>query len=498
MKISISIVSTIFAISLFWGCGDDNPANITNEKSSRLDLYNTTGAESYDGGTGDIATGENYHEYAENPFISTSDEDQSTFSVDADGGAYANMRRFMYYGQKPPAASVRIEEFINYFTFDYQDPTDGENVALNAEIADCPWNNRHHLMRIGLKGVSIPDSDLPSANFVFLIDVSGSMNSPEKLGILKTGFKRMTDNLRATDRVAIVTYAGSAAVLLNSTYGDQKQDIKAAIDQLGAGGSTAGAEGIITAYDIAEDNFIAGGNNRVILGSDGDFNVGPSSTDELIELIEEKRESGIYLTVLGVGGGNLNDHMMEQIANKGNGNYEYIDNAEQVEKVFVHERSKFYSVAKDCKFQLTFNQGKVDSFRLIGYENRMLENDDFEKDTVDAGEIGAGQTITAMYELVLKDASSGKYAQFDFRYKRPNETSSVLLQKEVILTPQAFAFSSENMKFAAAITAYGLVLRESDYKGNATKELIQGISNGGYTYDPNGYRGEFLEILRGL
>ncbi|MCP4176685.1 MAG: VWA domain-containing protein [bacterium] len=299
--------------------------------------------------------GENYKEYDENPFVKVVNQPVSTFSVDADGASYANMRRFLYLGQTPPKASVRIEEYINYFTFDYDEPETGENVSLNSEVATCPWNSEHHLIRVGMKGKTIPENELPNSNYVFLIDVSGSMNSPDKLGILKTGFKLMTDNLSDNDRVAIVTYAGEVGVLLSSTNGDEKEKIKQAIDKLGADGFTAGAAGISTAYEIALENFVINGNNRVILGTDGDFNVGISSTEELISLIEEKRESGVYLTVLGVGGGNLNDHMMEQIANKGNGNYEYIDNASQIQKVFVNEKAKFYTVAKDSKIQITFN-----------------------------------------------------------------------------------------------------------------------------------------------
>jgi len=439
---------------------------------------------------------EKYKGEPENPFVDVSEEPVSTFSVDADGGSYSNTRRFLYFGQKPPKESVRIEEYINYFTFDYDEPVAGENVSLNSELATCPWNSEHYLLRLGMKGMTIPDEELPDANYVFLIDVSGSMNSPEKLGILKSGFKLMVDNMRDQDRVAIVTYAGSAGVLLESTYGDEAGKIKDAIDQLGAGGSTAGAEGIITAYEIAEDNFIPGGNNRVILGSDGDFNVGPSSVDELVELIEEKRESGIYLTVLGVGTGNLNDHMMEQIANKGNGTYEYIDNAKQLKKVFVYERSKFYSVAKDSKIQVTFNEDMVQQYRLIGYENRSLDSSDFENDTTDAGEIGAGQTITAMYELVLeKTDGSGKYAQFDFRYKKPEVAESRLLQHEVSMVPVAMTEASENMRFAAAVTCFGLLTRESEYAGDADKAMVIDLAAGALTFDPGEWRDEFVDMV---
>lgn len=478
---------TIFFLGIFFlfSCSEaDDNINYT-------DLASNAYMENYE---------DNYHEkyedYEENPFIKVSDQPVSTFSVDADGGSYSNMRRFLYLGQTPPKASVRIEEYLNYFTFDYAEPINGENVSLNSEIASCPWNTDHYLMRLGMKGKTIPENELPNSNYVFLIDVSGSMNSPEKLGILKSGFKTMTDNLKSQDKIAIVTYAGEAGVLLPSTYGDEKAKIKAAIDKLGAGGSTAGAAGIETAYEIAEENFIQDGNNRVILGSDGDFNVGPSSTDELVELIEEKRESGIYLTVLGVGSGNLNDHMMEQIANKGNGNYEYIDNANQIQKVFTHEFGKFFTVAKDSKIQLTFNENRVDSYRLIGYENRSLENEDFENDSTDAGEIGSSQTITALYELVLTDGMTNeKFAQFDFRYKKPNASESQLIKHEVNSTAQDISASSENMKFAAAVGGLGLIMKQSEYKGYASKELVIDLLENSVSFDPFGYRQEFVELV---
>ena len=440
--------------------------------------------------------GEKYKDYDENPFIKVADQPISTFSVDADGGSYANMRRFLHLGQTPPKESVRIEEFINYFTFDYKEPAKDENVSLESEISNCPWNTEHHLLRLGMKGLTIPADKLPNSNYVFLIDVSGSMNSPDKLGVLKTGFKTLVDNLSDRDRIAIVTYAGQAGVLLESTYGDEREKIKSAIDKLGAGGSTAGAAGIITAYEIAERNFIPNGNNRVILGSDGDFNVGPSSTEELIKLIEEKRDKGIYLTVLGVGGGNLNDYMMEQIANKGNGNYEYIDNAKQIEKVFTHEILKFYTVAKDSKIQITFNPNKIDSYRLIGYENRKLEKEDFENDSTDAGEIGSAQTITALYELVLIDKpDEEKYAQFDFRYKKPNETESRLITHEINSVPKEIMSSSENMRFATSVAGLGLLMKQSQYKGTLTKQMVLDLGRGAVSFDPNGYRKEFIDLV---
>lgn len=440
---------------------------------------------------------EKYKEYQENPFIKTSDQAISTFSVDADGGSYANMRRYMHLGQTPPKASVRIEEYLNYFTFDYQEPESDENVALNSELSTCPWNNEHLLMRIGMKGKSIPKDELPNSNYVFLIDVSGSMNAPSKLGILKAGFKTMVDNLRDQDKIAIVTYAGEAGILLHSTHGDEKEKIKDAIDKLGAGGSTAGAAGIQTAYDIAFDNFIPDGNNRVILGSDGDFNVGPSSTDELVALIEEMRETEIYLTVLGVGEGNLNDHMMEQIANKGNGNYEYIDNAKQLQKVFTDEIGKFFTVAKDSKIQITFNTEVVDSYRLIGYENRALENQEFENDSTDAGEIGSSQTITAIYELLLADNPSNEnFATFDFRYKKPSEDQSRLITHLINEQPSEIHSSTDNMKFAAAVVGFGLLMKQSEYKGTANKQMIIELSDDVTQFDPFGFRQEFINLVK--
>lgn len=484
MKTKLTVPVCCFLIALFAACNQVDDSYIVGEWSMNEGPYD-----------------EKYEDYGENPFIQTADEAVSTFSVDADGGSYTNMRRYLNLGQLPPTASVRIEEYLNFFTFNYAEPQAGENVALNSELAACPWNDNHHLLRLGIKGKTIPVNELPYSNYVFLIDVSGSMNSPEKLGVLKSGFKTLVDNLRDQDRMAIVTYAGSAQVLLKSTHGDEKQKIKNAIDKLGAGGSTAGAAGISTAYEIAVENYIPDGNNRIILGTDGDFNVGPSSTDELVKLIEEKRKSGIYLTVLGVGGGNLNDQMMEKIANNGNGNYEYIDNASQIEKVFTHELSKFYTVAKDAKLQLTFNPSMVKAYRLIGYENRALKNEDFEKDTVDAGEIGAGQTITALYELELmpqapEKLAVEKFAQFDFRYKMPNVTESRLLSHEVSsYALQPIETASENIRFAASVAGFGMLIKESEYAGTLNIAMVKQLATSAVSFDPNGYRNEYLELL---
>jgi len=446
------------------------------------------------------AYGERYKDYDENPFLAVADNPVSTFSIDADGASYSNMRRFINLGQRPPKEAVRIEEFINYFTFEYNEPAGEESVALNSEVAKCPWNTEHLLMRVGIKGKSIPEGQLPPSNYVLLIDVSGSMNSPDKLGILKTGFITMIDNLKNDDQVAIVTYAGSAKVLLSSTSGREKNKIKDAINGLTANGSTAGYDGLSTAYSIAKDNFVEGGNNRIILGSDGDFNTGPSSVDELVKLVEEKRDEGIFITVLGVGGGNLNDHMAEQIANKGNGTYEYIDNAEQIEKVFINEKSKFYTIAKDCKIQLTFNAEKVESYRLIGYENRLLNNEDFEDDKKDAGEIGVGQTITAIYEIapakVGTEENITHFAEFEVRYKKTDENTSRLIYEKIISEVAEIAQASENMRFVTAVTAFGLILRESEYKGTVSKEMVLGMAEGATSFDPHGYRKQFIELVK--
>lgn len=488
----IKLLISLILLVLLTNCEETVPDKNLNESAMYMNALCAAG------GTGmeDPGSSEKYKDYEENPFIKVSEQPVSTFSVDADGGSYSNMRRFLYQGQTPPKASVRIEEYINYFTFNYTEPRSSENVSINSEVTTCPWTDGHHLIRIGIKGKTIPENELPNSNYVFLIDVSGSMNSSGKLGILKAGFKRMVDNIRDKDKIALVTYAGSAGVLLESTFGDEKEKIKSAIDQLGAGGSTAGAEGIITAYEIAKKNFINGGNNRVILGSDGDFNVGPATTEELVELIEEKRESGIYLTVLGVGEGNLNDHMMEQIANKGNGNYEYIDNVKQIQKVFVHEKAKFYTVAKDSKIQITFNPKRVHSYRLIGYENRSLNEQDFEDDTKDAGEIGATQTISALYEVVLEEnGSNEKFAQFDFRYKKPDIPKSRLLRHEIKSAPKDIFQSSENMRFLASVTGFGLIMKQSEYKGEVSKEMVLKLGRNATGFDSHDYKKEFLELV---
>ena len=413
-------------------------------------------------------------EIAENPWINTSEEPISTFSIDADGGSYANIRRQLEANRFPSPDIVRTEEIINFFQMDYPEPGVEHPISLNGEIANCPWNAENKLLRIGIKGKYIARQEMPPANFVFLIDVSGSMSSPDKLDLLKEGFKIYTDYMRPEDLISIVTYSGSWDIILSPTPGNQKEIIKSAIDRLSAGGSTNGEGGINQAYALAESSFIPGGNNRIILGTDGDFNIGVSTQDELVELIEEKRETGIFLSVLGVGTGNYRDSQMEQIANNGNGNYEYIDDIEQAEKVFVEEFGKFYTVAKDVKIQIDFDPNLVYKYRLIGYENRILGTEDFLDDTKDAGEIGADQRVTALYEIQTSQSLSvfDPSITVDFRYKLPDSDNSKGLNLDIFNQNTPFNNASENTRFAAAAAGYGLLLRDSEYKGSLSCCLL--------------------------
>lgn len=451
-------------------------------------------------GSFDIAlSGDVYSESEENPFLDVAETPVSTFSIDADGASYSNIRRFLNVDkQLPPKGAVRTEELINYFNLDYEFTEQAHPISLNGEVCDSPWGDTNKLIRIGIKGKKIPDEELPPANFVFLIDVSGSMASEDKLDLLKNGFNYFVDQLSDADRVAIVTYAGTAGVVLDSTPGSDKQAIKNAIDSLGSGGSTAGAQGIVTAYEIAQQHMIAEGNNRIVLGTDGDFNVGPSSQEELVSLIEQKRELGIYLTVLGVGRGNLHDAQLEQIANNGNGTYEYIDSLEQLKKVFVYDYSRFYAVATDVKVQIKFNPENVKSYRLIGYENRVLNEEDFEDDSRDAGEIGANQNITALYEIVPadnQDALSSPAFTIDFRYKLSVNDASTPLELEIFDEGNAFSQSSDFMKFTAATASFAMLLTGSIYKGSSSYDNIMSwLDETGLT-DEHGFKGEFKTLV---
>ena len=453
----------------------------------------------YDGGmTGEPVentSGDQFEEFADNPFISTSEEPTSTFSIDADGASYAYMRSYLSKGQFPDKSSVRIEEFLNYFTFDYSEPTDA--VGINAEIGGCPWNPDHYLLRLGLKGKSISQEDMAPANYVFLVDVSGSMSSDDKLPLLKSALLTLVDELNPTDRVSLITYSGSVQCLLESTQAMHAGKIKSAIRSLGAGGSTAGGAAIKMAYEEALRNYIVGGNNRIIMGTDGDFNVGVTNTDSLLNMVSRYADQGIYLTMCGFGTGNWNDAMMEKVSNRGNGTYYYIDCEDEFMKIFVHDRMQLQAVANDTKCQVTFDSTRVAQYRLIGYENRVMANEDFDDDTKDAGEIGAGQTITALYEIVPTDAQWGDYkpwAKFDCRYKEQLGLSSKKLSLDVYYENS----KSENLTFAAGVAAYGMLLRNSEYKGTANLEMVKQLIGSSLTYDPKGYRQGLLDLLNHL
>ncbi|WP_428667870.1 YfbK domain-containing protein [Runella sp.] len=463
---------------------------------------------------------EEYKSLNENIFHDAKKNPLTTFSVDVDRAAYSNVRRMLNLGQFPQRDVVRIEEMVNYFEYDYPQPKGEHPVAIQTEISDSPWNKGLKLIHIGLQAKTIPTDNLPASNLVFLVDVSGSMNQANKLPLVKEAFKLLVDQLRPNDRVAIVVYAGAAGTVLSSTPGNQTATIKDALDKLSAGGSTAGGEGIKLAYKIAQENFIKGGNNRVILASDGDFNVGVSSEGELQQIVEEKRKSGVYFSVLGFGMGNYKDNKMETIADKGNGNYAYIDNLQEAQKVFVHEfGGTLFTVAKDVKLQLEFNPKFVKGYRLIGYENRMLKNEDFHDDKKDAGEMGSGHTVTALYEIIPAGVESAYLAKVDdlkyqkptetannsasdevltikLRYKQPDSEVSKLFEVPVRDTHTPFARTSANFRFATAVAEWGLLLRKSEFKGAATYEQVIQTAQNALAKDPEGYRSEFIRLVK--
>ncbi len=461
---------------------------------------------------------EDYDGIVENRFLGVAGNPLSTFSIDVDAASYSNVRRFISQGAMPPPGSVRIEEMINYFQYDYALPEGKEPFAIHTEISAAPWNPQHKLVMISLQGAKIPADHLPPSNLVFLIDVSGSMEHPNKLPLVKQSMKMLTDQLRESDRVAIVVYAGNAGVVLPATSGADKQTIKNAIDNLQAGGSTAGGAGIKLAYTIARENFKAGGNNRVILCTDGDFNVGESSDAAMETLIEKERESGVFLTVLGYGMGNYKDNKMQKLANKGNGNHAYIDNASEAKKVLVHEfGGTLFTIAKDVKLQVEFNPSKVQAYRLIGYENRMLQTEDFNDDKKDAGELGSGHTVTAFYEIIptgvksdfLKKTDDLKYQEttakgnrgsaemlnVKFRYKKPDGNTSRLIEHPVADQVVEIKNTSDNFRFAAAVAEFGMLLRNSQYKQGASYNNVLALAGSATGNDKEGYRKEFIELV---
>jgi len=461
---------------------------------------------------------EEYDHIIENKFLSVMQQPLSTFSIDVDRASYTNVRRFIESGSLPPKGAVRIEEMINYFDYNYQPPTNEEPFAVYTEIASCPWNAKHKLVQIGLQGKKISTDSLPKSNLVFLVDVSGSMAEPNKLPLVQQSLNLLTDQLREDDNVAIVVYAGSAGLVLPSTPGSEKKKIKEAIDALNADGSTAGGEGIKLAYKIAEENKKPRGNNRVVLATDGDFNVGASSDDELVELIEKERQRGIFLSVLGFGMGNYKDNKMQQLADKGNGNHNYIDNLNEAKKVLVNEfGGTIFTIAKDVKLQIEFNPSLVNVYRLIGYENRMLANEDFNDDKKDAGELGAGHTVTALYEIIpagINDTLIGKVDDLKYqrkkevsyngnelmniklRYKEPESETSKLIIYPVADINRTWEQASGNFKLSAAVAEFGLLLRGSSYKQNSSFEQTLEIANDAAQHDDHGYRSEFLKLIK--
>ncbi|MDO5442035.1 MAG: VWA domain-containing protein [Bacteroidia bacterium] len=430
----------------------------------------------------------------ENPFILAAEQPVSTFSVDADGASYSFLKKCITQGLAFNRGAVRIEELINYFPFDYAGPAGNEAVALNAEVGDCPWAEGHKIMRLGMKGMPLSAGDASGSNYVFLVDVSGSMDSEDKIDLLKSGLKALVDVLDPEDRISIITYSGSVKKVLESTPVSEASKIKKAIGKLTAGGSTAGGEAMKMAYEEVRRNFIAGGNNRVIMGTDGDFNVGVTDTDSLLEMVQDYAKTGIYLTVCGFGWGNLNDSMMETISNKGNGTYEYIADADDMVKIFVRETSKFHSVANDCKIQIKFNPEAVAQYRLIGYENRVMTEEDFDNDEKDAAEIGADQTITALYEIIPVEgyAKGDTCADFDFRYKKTLNSPSVPLNLQV----REEGLTSGSFDFACSLAAFGMIVRESEYKGTATTGLVKELAGKAASrYDPYEYRKDFISLV---
>jgi len=490
---------------------------------------------------------ETYDHIVENPFLAVTHNRLSTFSIDVDTASYANMRRFLNQGQLPPPDAVRIEELVNYFDYDYPLPTGSDPFSVSVDVADCPWKTDHLLARIGIKGQEFAPEERPPANLVFLIDVSGSMQSPNKLALLKQAMRMLVDELAYDDYVAMAVYAGASGLVLPSTSCDSKGVILNALDRLRAGGSTNGGAGIQLAYDTAVDNFIEGGINRVILATDGDFNVGTTSQGELVRMIEEKAKSGVFLSVLGFGMGNYKDSTLEKLADKGNGNYAYIDTLNEAQKVLVDQMGgTLFTIAKDVKIQIEFNPAEVNAYRLIGYENRMLRAEDFNDDTKDAGEIGAGHTVTAFYEIVpagvdidlpdvdplkyqgaptggslddegprgLKPAAqdsdsipagrngesvaaaqSGELMTVKLRYKEPDGDTSKLIEVVARDGGSVFDDMSDDFVFGASVASFGMLLRGSQYSGDFTFDAVRETASTALGEDPFGYRTEFVALV---
>lgn len=463
-------------------------------------------------------TGEEYDHVAENDFIAVADDPRSTFSIDVDTASYSNIRRYLEGGSMPPPEAVRVEEMINYFSYNYESPIGTGPFSINTEVSGTPWNEDSLLVSVGLQGQRIDMSEVGARNLVFLLDVSGSMNDADKLPLLKQGLGMLVNNLRDNDRVSIVVYAGASGVVLQPTMGNDKPRIMEALQRLQAGGSTNGGDGIKLAYKMASKNFEKDGINRVILATDGDFNVGVTNRTELVELIEDKRKSGVFLSVLGFGTGNMQDSTMEMLADKGNGNYAYIDNKAEARKVLVEEAGgTLVTIAKDVKIQVEFNPAEVENYRLIGYENRKLAHADFNDDTKDAGEIGAGHSVTALYEVTPKGstaksttdklkyqdkselsaaAKSGELLTVKVRYKKPNGSKSKLISLPVSGDDRGIRNTTKDYRFAAAVAQFGMILRHSKYKGSASYDEVLKLAGESLGSDRHGHRKAFLALVK--
>ena len=531
MKRKISaLTSVILAAVLLAGCSSNSESALNewvdggaNYDAMESSYDNTAGMDggSYVGGANTDETAsldseantEEYNSIKENGYMSVAAAPLSTFSIDVDTASYSDLRRRITEGRDIYPESIRIEEMINYFNYDYPEPAEGEPFSVTTELTDCPWNEDTQLMMIGLQAEEIDMSERAPMNLVFLIDVSGSMYDENKLPLVQKSFALLTENLTAQDRISIVTYAGDDKVVLEGADGNDQTAVLEAINALEAGGSTAGAAGITTAYEIAEKYFISGGNNRIILATDGDLNVGVSSEAELTRLVEEKRESGVFLSVLGFGSGNYKDNKMEALADNGNGNYSYIDSLMEARRVLVEEMGgTLVTIAKDVKIQVEFNPAYIKGYRLVGYENRALAAEDFDDDTKDAGEIGAGHSVTALYEVIPVDSpmelssddlkyegneaagvENGELLTVAIRYKEPDGDESKLLEYPAAESVYS-ALMSDNLAFAAAVAEFGMVLRESEYKGSATCEsVLTLIGKCDITNDP--YKTEFKELV---
>jgi Ca-activated chloride channel family protein len=509
------------------GCGVKTPTNSAPaaiETSMAMPVMDGEAARTVAGeGTGPGQGGDQYDRIVDNPFHNVLEQPQSTFSIDVDTASYSKVRQYLLdHNQLPRPDAVRIEELVNYFPYAYSSPTEdqAEPFAVHSAVTRCPWNPSHRLVRLALKGRELQLDQRPSSNLVLLIDTSGSMDQPNKLPLLQRSMRLLLEQLNAKDRIAMVTYAGSAGLVLDSTPADQSKDILHAMNQLHAGGSTNGGQGLELAYQVARDHFIPDGTNRVLLCTDGDFNVGMTGTDQMVRFIEEQSKGGIELSVLGFGMGNLNDAMLEQISGRGNGNYAFIDTFNEAKKVLAEQLAgTLVTIAKDVKIQVEFNPNHVAAYRLIGYENRILENADFNDDKKDAGEIGAGHAVTALYEIVPTDsalseslsttdplkyqtdrevspaADSDELLTVKLRYKLPDQTESQLIEQVVRDSDQDFAQADAEFRFAAAVAGFGMLLRDSEHKGEWDYDAVLQTAKDSLNHDPHGFRHEFLELV---